>query len=124
MGPKKKTNVSLLAVLRIHDILVWIRSQQKTKSFKRSFSAYYFLKVHFHNFSKIKSQKKSQNRRNQGFFNYFYFMIEGSEPLTNGSGSGSRSPKQHVDPVDPDPQHSLLVFNPLCLCLTSQLTRR
>jgi hypothetical protein len=26
-----------------------------------------FLKVHLHHFSKIKSQKKSQNRRNQGF---------------------------------------------------------
>jgi hypothetical protein len=35
------------------------------------FSASYFLKVHFHHFSKIKSQKESQNRRNQGFSYYF-----------------------------------------------------
>ncbi len=67
-------------------------------------SAYYFLKVHLHNFSKTRSQKESQNSRNQGFSYYFCMMIEGS-----GSGSGSGSihltnggPK-HVDPVDPDP---------------------
>jgi hypothetical protein len=80
------------------------------------FSAYYFLKLH------------SQNSRNQGFSYYFCMMIEGSRsgsgsiPLTNGSGSGSRRPKnmwnrwiriqeaqKHVDPVDPDPdpQHCL-----------------
>jgi hypothetical protein len=42
--------------------------------------------VHLHHFSKIKSQKESQNRRNQGFF----CLIEGSGaesiPLTSGSG--------------------------------------
>jgi hypothetical protein len=32
------------------------------------FSAYYFLKVHLHHFSKMKSQKESQISRNQGFF--------------------------------------------------------
>jgi hypothetical protein len=55
---------------------------------KKSFSAYYFLKVHFHHFSKTKSPKKSQNSRNQGFPYYFYLMVEGSGsiPLTNGSG--------------------------------------
>ena len=55
-------------------------------------SAYYFLKVHLHHFSKIKCKNESQNRRNQGFSYYFYMMIEGSEsgsiPLTSGSGSG------------------------------------
>ncbi len=30
----------------------------------KKFSAYYFLKVHFHHFSKIKSPKESQNSRN------------------------------------------------------------
>ncbi len=75
-------------VLQIYDILVWIRIwirasmtlnngsgsrfgsgsccfrhwssrwQQKT-NFKKSFSAYYFFKVHLHHFSKIKSQKRS-----------------------------------------------------------------
>jgi len=56
------------------------------------FSSYYFLKVHLHHFSKIKSQKESQNSRNQGFSCYFCMMIEGSGsgsiPLTSGSGSG------------------------------------
>jgi len=33
-------------------------TQQKT-NLKKSFSAYYFLKVHLHNFSKIKSPKES-----------------------------------------------------------------
>ncbi len=58
------------------------------------FSDNYFLKVHIHHFSKIKSQKVSQNSRNQGFSYYFCnecMMIEGSGsgsiPLTNGSGS-------------------------------------
>ncbi len=65
----------------------------------KKISAYYFLKVHLHNFSKIKSQKESQNSSNQGFSYYFCMMTEGSGsiPLTNGG------PK-HVDP-DPDPQH-------------------
>jgi hypothetical protein len=62
------------------------------------FSACYFLKVHLHYFSKIKSQKESQNSRTQGFSYYFCMMIEGSGsgsragsgsiPLTSGSGSG------------------------------------
>ncbi len=65
------------------------RCQQKT-IFNKKFSAYYFLKVHLHHFSKIKSQKESQNRRNQGFSYYICMMIEGSGsiPLTSGSGSG------------------------------------
>jgi hypothetical protein len=101
------------AVLRIHDILGWIRirilgsihltngscyfrhwpsrCRQKTNTI---FSAYYFLKLHLHYFSKIKSQKEQQNSRNQGFSYYFCMMIEGagsgsgSKHLTCGSGSG------------------------------------
>jgi hypothetical protein len=79
--------------------------------FNTIFSADYFLKVHLHYFSKIKSQKESQNRRNQGFSYYFCMIIEGSGsgsiPLTSGSGSGSGRPKKYVDPVDPDsdPEH-------------------
>jgi hypothetical protein len=60
-------------------------------------SPYYFLKAHLHQFSKIQSEKESQNSRHQGFSNYFCIMIEGSGsgsiPLTSGSGSGSRKPK-------------------------------
>jgi hypothetical protein len=73
------------------------------KQIKKSFSAYYFLKVHLYHFSKIKSQKEvaKQYRRNQGFSYYFYLMIAGSGamplmdpdpggPKTYGSdGSGS-----------------------------------
>ncbi len=114
-------------MLRIHDILGWIRirgsmpltngsgsgffyfrhwpsrCQQKTNFFNTIFSAYYFLKVHLHHISKIKSQKESQNSRNQGFSYYFCMMIEGSGsrsragsgsiPLTSGSGSGYWRPK-------------------------------
>jgi hypothetical protein len=40
-------------------------------------------------------------------------MIEGfgsgSVPQTNGTGAGSRRPKTHMDPTDPDPQHGLAV---------------
>ena len=69
----------------------------KNKFFNTIFSAYYFLKLHLHHFSQMKSQKESQNSRNQGFSYYFCMMIEGSGsgagsgsgsiPLTSGSGS-------------------------------------
>jgi hypothetical protein len=61
--------MAILAVLRIHDILVWIRIRiqlfcviglkdtNKILILKK-FSAYYFLKVHLRHFSKIKSQKE------------------------------------------------------------------
>jgi hypothetical protein len=64
-------------------ILIWIRIRildpdpaifvmalqdgSKKKIFETIFSAYYFLKVHLHRFSKIKSQKESQNSKNQDF---------------------------------------------------------
>ncbi len=75
----------------------------KNEFFNTIFSPYYVLKLHLHNFSKMKSQKESQISRNQGFSYYFCTMIEGSGsragswswswsiPLT--SGSGSRRPK-------------------------------
>ena len=79
------------------------RCQQKTNFFNTIFSAYDFSKLDLHHFSKIKIQKDSQNSRNPGFSNYFCMMIEGSgsraesgsrsKPLTSGSGSGSRRPK-------------------------------
>ncbi len=120
-------------MLRIHDILGWIRIRgsmpltygsgsgsrswlrillfssltfkmpAKNLFFNTIFSAYDFLKLHLHHFSKIKMQKESQNRKNQGFSYYFCMMIEGSGsgsregsgsiPLTSGSGSGSWRPK-------------------------------
>jgi hypothetical protein len=149
------------SVLRIHDILVWIRIQIRIcgsmpltngfririririldphllfssltvkmptkKNFLFYFSCLLLLTVHLHHFSKIISQKESQNSWKQGFSYYFCMMIEGSGsgagsgsiPLTNGSGAGSvfltnwiriREAQKHVDPVDPDsdpdPQH-------------------
>ncbi len=110
--PEKKQFIYLYKpVLRINDILVWIRiggampltnwsgscyfrhwpsrRQQKTNLRK---SASWLLKVHLYHFS-----KKSQNSRNQGFSCYFCLMKggsgSGSIPLTNGSGFGSRRPK-------------------------------
>jgi hypothetical protein len=57
------------------------RCQQKT-FFYFIFSAYFFLKVHLHHFSKIKSKKKSENSRYQGLAYYFCLMIEGSGSAT------------------------------------------
>jgi hypothetical protein len=61
------------AVLRTHDILVWIRillfssltfkMPTKNKFFVKNFFAYYFLKVHLHHFPKIKGQKVLQNSK-------------------------------------------------------------
>ena len=76
------------------------RCQQKT-NLTQFFQLITFWKVHLHHFLKIKSQKESQNSRNQGFSYYFCMMIEGSGsragsgsiPLTSWSGSGSRRPK-------------------------------
>jgi hypothetical protein len=65
-------------------------------TFKKKFTAYYFLKVHLNNFSQIKVKKKSQSSRNQGFAYYFCMVIEGS------GGSGSGSIHLSNDP-DPDP---------------------
>ncbi len=72
-----------------------LRDINKKQIFVKNVYAYYFLKVHLHNFSKIKSLKESQNSRNQDFSYYFWMMIEGSGsiPLTNGSGFGSGRPQ-------------------------------
>jgi hypothetical protein len=58
--------------------------QDASKKLNTIFSAYYFLKVHLHQFSKIKSNEESQNSRKQGFSYYFCMMTEGS-----GAGAGS-----------------------------------
>jgi hypothetical protein len=65
------------------------------KIFYAIFSPCYFLKVHLHYFSKIKSQKESQNSRIQGFSYYFSMMIEGSGSgsISLTSGFGSERPK-------------------------------
>jgi hypothetical protein len=78
-----------------------LQDASKKLIFNTIFSAYFFLKVRLHHFSKIKSQKVSQNSRNQGFSYYFCMMTE-------GSGCG-REAQKHLDPVDSDPQHWLLI---------------
>ncbi len=72
----------------------------KNKFINTIFSAYYFLRPHLHHFSKIKSQKESQNNRNQGFSYYFCMIIEGSG---YGSRAGFGDPDPYLWLVDPDP---------------------
>jgi hypothetical protein len=92
-------SASSAAVFRIHNILVWIRirgsmpltngsgscyfrhrpsrCQQKT-NFLFNFFCLLLFEDTFTFFSKIKSQKESQNISNQGYSYYFCMMIEGS----------------------------------------------
>ncbi len=48
-----------------------LQGASKKLIFNTIFSAYYFLKVHLHHFSKLKSQKEPQNSRNQIFLTIF-----------------------------------------------------
>ncbi len=113
----KKINKILsfyLPVLRIHDILVWIRfwihgsmpltnESESGSCYFRHWSSRCQQKLIFFNFSwlllfectftsffKVKKSKSHKSTRNQGFSYYFSLMIEGSgygtTPLTNGSG--------------------------------------
>jgi hypothetical protein len=62
----------------------------KNNFFFQRFLAYYFLKVHLHQFSKIKVKKKSQNSINEDF-SYFFLLVNGRIRIhkkNNGSGSG------------------------------------
>ncbi len=61
--------------------------------FNTIFSACYFFKVYLHYFSKIKSQKESQNSRIQGFSYHFCMMIVDPDP----------EPDPYLWLVDPDP---------------------
>ncbi len=67
----------------------------KKNLLKNKFFCLLFFESTFTSFFKDKKSKKSQNSRNQGFSYCFCLMIEGSGsiPLTYGSGSGSRRPK-------------------------------
>jgi hypothetical protein len=92
----------------------------KNLFFNTIFSACYFLKVHLHYFSKIKSQKEPENSRIQGFSDYFCMMIEGSGLFLHDDRririqSRIREAEKHVDPVDPDsdPEHCHLAYFPI-----------
>jgi hypothetical protein len=73
-----------------------LQDASKKLIFNTIFSAYYFLKVHLHHFSKIKSQKESQNRRNQ----VFLLFLHDDRRIR----SRIREAQKHVDP-DPDSEH-------------------
>jgi hypothetical protein len=78
-----------------------LQDASKKKCFNTIFSAYYFLKLHLHHFSKIKSQNESQNSRNQGFFSVFFHDDRRIRIRI-------REAQKHVDPdpdSDPDPHH-------------------
>ncbi len=72
--------------------VIYLQDANKKEILLTKCSAYYFLKVHLHHFSKIKSQKKAQ--RNQSFSYYVWKMIEGS-----GSEPGSGWPKNMWIPI-------------------------
>jgi hypothetical protein len=59
----------------------------KNKFKNKNFFAYYFLKVLFHNFSKVKSHKMLNVEGSRSG------VGSGSIPLTNGSGSRTGGPK-------------------------------
>ncbi len=66
-----------------------LQDANKKLFFLKRFPVYYFFKVRTcTSFSKIKSQKMSQNSRNQGFSYYICLMIEGS-----GSGRPKSKPE-------------------------------
>ncbi len=110
------------AVFRTHDILdpcLWLmdpdpdpgscffrhwpsRCQQKTIFVQTFFLLITVRRYIYIIFQIWKSQKESQNSRNQGFSYYFCMMTEGSGSIPKTNGSGSGRPK---DPVDPDPEH-------------------
>ncbi len=73
---KNSVNRNMLIALAI--FVLDLQDANTKLFFSRSFSAYYFLKVHLHNFNNIKSHKKSYNSRSQGFSCHFCLMIEGS----------------------------------------------
>jgi hypothetical protein len=75
------------------------------------------LTVHLHHFSKIKGQNELQNSRKQGSSTNFGSVSgagvgsgSGSLSLSNGFRIRIREAQKHVDPVDPDPQHWLRLF--------------
>jgi hypothetical protein len=95
-------------VLRIHDILVWIRirililqlssltfkTPPKIKKLVKNFSSYHFLKVPtFTHFSKIKSKKSHKTVEIKVFLIFF---------LLNDRRIRVQETQKHVDPVDPD----------------------
>ncbi len=68
-----------------------LQEPNKKLYFLKSLSAYYFLKVHLHNFSNIKSQKEVTKQKESRVFLLFLFADR----------RRIREARKHVDP-DPD----------------------
>jgi hypothetical protein len=73
------------------------RRQQKT-NLKKSLSVYYFLKVHLHHLSKIKSPKEVTKQWESRFFLQFLLIDRRIRIRVHEA-------QKHTDPTDPDPQH-------------------
>ncbi len=131
--PPEMEFFSFLAVLWIHDILVWIRiwirgSMPLTNGsgsgfgsgscylrlwlskliYTKSFSAYYFLKVHLYHFSKIESQKEVTKQQESRFS--LVFLLGDIRIRIHTSDKWIRvwipeAPK-HTDLTDPDSEVS------------------
>ncbi len=87
------------------DPTILIIDQQKTTVFFKRFSAHYFLNVHLHHSSKIKSQKDVTKQEELRFF--LLFLLDDrirSRTISPTNGSGSRRTQKHTNPTDPDPQ--------------------
>jgi hypothetical protein len=75
------------------DPYLWLTDPDADPEGPKTYGSHGFGKLeHLHHSSKIKSHKKLQNSRNQGFPYYFCLMKEGSGSgsvlVTNGFGSG------------------------------------
>ncbi len=80
------------------DLAIFVIDLQDVNKNNFFFPAYFFLKVHLHNFYKIKSQKKeSPNSRNQGFSYYIFLLYNRRIQIQEA--------QKQTDPADPDPQH-------------------
>jgi hypothetical protein len=90
MDPDPRIHSSDLRI-RIRIILcssVADKQPTKNKFFLRSFFAYYFLKLHLHQSSKMKKSKRSYQKGDHGFFFLFCLLMEGSGSVQSNDGSG------------------------------------
>jgi hypothetical protein len=89
VDPNLLTNGSGSGSWIVDPAIFVIDLQDANNSFLQKIFCLLLFEGTFTSFSKIKSQKMSQNSRNQSFSYYFCTMIEGSGsgsiPLTNGS---------------------------------------
>ncbi len=76
---------------------LWLTDPDVNPGGPKTYGSWFGTLVHLHHSSKIKVINSLQNSRNQGFSYYFCLMMKGSGDgsvlVTNGSGCGSRRPK-------------------------------